>query len=95
MNINSFVSNRLREYAYVTDARKFACKWRNMEHDYNNRAADFVMIRDFLKAYINGEMRHQFKSRGKCYYFEDLPQQCKNNLKSIYVNYASFLSLPH
>lgn len=93
--ITSFVSNRVREYAYNTTTRKYATEWKNMTLDYNNRASDFVMLRDFLKAYINGEMRHQFKNNGKNYYFNELPQQCKNNLRSAFNSYEAFLSVPH
>lgn len=90
---NSAAHTMICHITYNTGARKLWCKWSEMKREYENRKETFVTMYNFLKAFINGEFKFQFKNCGKNYLFAEMPAQCKNNLKALCASYEAFLSV--
>lgn len=90
---NTSAYTRICLLTYDTAGRKHWCKWSEMKYDYEKNKDVFVIMYNFLKAFINGEFKFQFKNRGKNYLYSEMPAQCKNNLKALCASYEAFLSV--
>lgn len=92
-SINGSTRSRIIDITYHTGARKLSCKWSEMKYDYENDKECFVTMYNFLKAFIKGEFKYQFKNRGKNYLFAEMPAQQQNNIKALCASYEAFLSV--